>query len=259
MSNGPPVIFEYRCKICQMAKSHPDLYKELHYQVLEVGAPHTRAMNYINKQIESTSLPLQKLNNQNMNAHFSSHILVPDRVNSELQKLSPNAAAAMPLRDVSPEASHYVEDLVRRKVGNEVSDYLNIDHLRSQLMEKLDFIDDMVTKEIDGKKYVDLDLMSQYTTIIKEIRTCITDLNKIRQSKQLMQMLIKSLVEKTTFETVRKLSREYDQVKRDLLDAGVASDIVTRTDQQLRIRLAEIVSATARTAIEEVTRTYKLN
>lgn len=252
-----PVIFEQRCKICQMAKSHPELFKDLHFQVLEVQSSHSRAMNYINQRIDNEQLQLVKLNNQNMSVHFSSHIMLNDRVINEVNKqLAPNQQA---LKDVNPEVNGYVSDMVRRKVGNEVSDYLNLDHLRAQLMEKLEFLDEFVSTVDDkGDRKVDLDAMGHYTSVIKEIRACIVDLNKIRQSKQLMNMVIKSLVEKSSYDIVSQLSREYEQIKRDMLDAGVPIDVVTRVDHLLKMKLAEVVATTAKGAIEQVMRTYKL-
>lgn len=256
-TTAAPVVFERRCKICQLAQTAPDLFKDLHYQVLEVGSSLNRAMHNINNQIDQNGLQIQKFNNQNMSAHFGSHIMLPNKVTTEVNKLL--APGQIPLKEVNHDANTYVEDLVRRRVGNEVSDYLNLDHLRMQLMEKVDFLDSIVTKEgEDGKKYVDLEALSQYTSIIKEIRACIIDLNKIRQSKQLMNMVIKSLIEKSTFETVHKLSREYDQVKLDLRDAGVPEDIIIKVDMNLRFKLAEIVANVARSCIEEITRTYRL-
>lgn len=254
--NNAPVLFERRCKICTMAQANPDLFKDLHIQVLEVGSSLNRAMNYINSRIDTEQLQLTKLNNQNMSVHFASHITIPERVVSEIARATPAQPA---LKDVNPEIGSFVEDIVRRKVGNEVNDYLNLDSLRAQMMEKLQLLDDVVERETPtGEKTVDLDAMGYYTTLIKEIRSCIVDLNKIRQSKQLMTTIMKSLIEKSTFETVRQLSREYDQVKKDMLAAGVDQAIVTKTDQTLRIKLAEIVATTARAAIEDVTRTYKL-
>lgn len=257
MPSNMPVVFEQRCKICQMAKSNPELFKDLHYQVLEVQSSHNRAMHYINNRIDTENLGLVKLNNQNMSVHFSSHIMMPDRVAAEVSKQL--APGQMHMKDVSPDISGYVEDMVRRKVGNDVSDYLNLDHLRAQLMNKLDVIDDLVASVDDsGEKRVDLDAMSQYTSIVKEIRACIVDLNKIRQSKQLMNLVIKSLVEKNSFEIVSQLSREYDQIKKDMQEAGVDEAIIIRVDQSLRMKLAEVVATTARAAVEQVIRTYKL-
>lgn len=255
---GAPVIFERRCKICQMAQTHADLFKDLHFQVLEVGSSHNRAMHNINNQIDSNNYQLQKLNGQNMSVHFSSHIMLPNKVTTEVNKLL--SPGQVPLKEINHDANAYVEDLVRRRVGNEVSDYLNLDHLRMQLMEKIDFLDSIVTKEDEaGKKFVDLDALSQYTSIIREIRACIIDLNKIRQSKQLMNMVIKSLIEKNTFEIVHRLSREYDQVKADLVDAGVSGDVIAKVDLNLRMKLAEVVATVARASVEEITRTYRLS
>lgn len=257
MSNDAITTWEWRCKICQMAKTHPELFKDLHSQILEVGSSMNRAMNYINSRIDNEQIPIQKINNQNMGSHFSSHISIPERVNSELAKLSLPGTST--LSEAVPSIGHEVEDMVRRRVGNDVNDYLNLDQLRSQMMEKLEILDEVVTKEADGKKLVDLEAMSTYTTLIKEIRSTIVDLNKIRSSKQLMNMVIKSLIEKQTVQTVRDLSREYDQVKKDLLESGVENTIVVRIDQQMRLRLAEIVAATAREAFADVMRAYKLS
>jgi hypothetical protein len=238
-----------------MAKSHPELFRDLHAQILEVGLSMNRAMNYINARIDNEQVQLAKLNNQNMGAHFSSHITIPDRVNQELVKLPTGTQS---LTSISPTIGYEIQDMVRRRVGNDVNDYLNLDSLRSQMMEKLEFLDEVVAKEVDGKKLVDLEALSQYTSLIKEIRNCIVDLNKIRQSKQLMNMVIKSLIEKQTMQVVRELSREYDQIKQDLIASGVDSTIVVRIDQNLRLKLAEVVAITARSALEDVTRAYKL-
>lgn len=257
MSEKPQVVFEFRCKICKMANTHPELYKDLHSQILEVGSSMNRAMNYINARIDNEQIPLAKLNNQNMGVHFSSHITIPDRVNSELSKLT--VASNPTLTSVNPAIGYEIEDMVRRRVGNDVNDYLNLDQLRSQMMEKLEILDEVVTVEKDDKKLIDFDALTQYTSLIKEIRATIVDLNKIRSSKQLMNMVIKSLVEKQTFQVVRELSREYDQVKQDLLAAGVDQAVVVRVDQQMRVRLAEIVATTARSVIDDVSKAYKLS
>ncbi len=258
MSKQAPVIFEHRCKICNMSKSHPELYTDLHSQILEAGASNARAMNHINSRIENEQIPLPKLNNQNMSAHFNSHVAIPNRVNQELARYGSGSDTST-LVSVNPEVGREIEDMVRRKVGNEVNDYLNLESLRASLGEKLEFLDEVVTKEVDGKKLVDLEAMSQYTVLVREIRSCIVDLNKIRQGKQLMNMVIKALIEKQTFQVVRELSREYDQVKKDLLEAGVDNTIVIRMDQGMRLKLAEIVATTARQALSDVTRSYKLD
>ncbi len=257
MSKVGIVVFEHRCKICNISRSHPELYTDLHSQILEAGASNARAMNHINARIENEQIPLPKLNNQNMSAHFNSHIAIPNRVNQELARFGGNTGTSS-LVSVNPEVGHEIEDMVRRKVGNEVNDYLNLESLRASLGEKLEFLDEVVMKEVDGKKLVDLEAMSQYTVLVREIRSCITDLNKIRQGKQLMNMVIKALIEKQTFQVVRELSREYDQIKKDLLEAGVDNTIVVRMDQGMRLKLAEIVATTARQALEDVTRSYKL-
>ena len=119
-----PIIYEYRCKLCQMSRTHPDLFRDVHSQILESGLSMNRAMNYINARIDSEQIDCAKLNNQNMKAHFNAHVAIPDRVNQELARV-PGAPAAPTLSSVNPAIGHEIEDMVRRKVGNEVNDYLN--------------------------------------------------------------------------------------------------------------------------------------
>jgi hypothetical protein len=240
-----------------MAKSHADLYKELHFHVLEVGSSHNRAMNLVNSRIDTDGLDIVKLNNQNMSVHFSSHIMLTDKTPGQTGNyLAPGQSK---LSEINSEVSGYVEDIVRRKVGNEINDYLNLDYLRAQLMDKLEFLDQIVTKETeDGKKFVDIETLDRYVSVVKEIRACIIDLNKIRQSKQLMNVIIRSLIEKNTFAIVQQLSKEYDTTKAAMVAAGVPEDVATRLDLSQRIRLAEVVATTARAAVEEVTKAYKL-
>lgn len=252
-----PVVFEYRCKICNLAKTHADLFKDLHIQVLEVGSSLNRAMNYINNRIDSENLQIAKLNNQNMSVHFASHITLPERVASEVARSSPTQPSLM---DVNPEVGTFVQDIVRRKVGNEVNDYLNLDTLRAQLLEKLELLDGIVEKETSsGVKVVDMDAVGYYVTLAKEIRSCIVDLNKIRQSKQLMSTIIKSLIEKNTFQTVREITLELENMKSQMLKAGISEADATNIDQQFRIKLAQIVATTARAAVEDVSKMYKLS
>ena len=254
-----PVVWQPRCKICMMAKSDPELFKELHQQVLEVNVSMARAMAYINDRIDRESLATPKINNQNMSAHFNSHIAIPDRMLNEVAQITQRKDLAN-LKDVAPEVGSFVEDMVRRKVGNEVGDYLNLDRLRHMLMDKLEFLDDIVSKiKEGGEKSIDLEALSSYISVVKEIRGCIIDINKIRHSKQLVNLVVKSLIEKNTFEIVRQMAREYDQVKKDLADSGVDKAVIDRVHVQLGMRLAEVVATTARNSVIDVIKTYKLD
>lgn len=252
------ISWEYRCKICQLAKSHPELFKELHAQVLEVGNSQNRAMIYINDRIEKMSLPISKLNNQNMSAHFSNHINMPDRVNMEVAKSS-HTLPEITQVTAGNDAGRYVEDMVRRKVGNEVGDYLNLDELRVRLMEKMEVLDRVIEKNTDdGKVIVDFEALQLYTKLTSEIRGIIVDLNKIRQSRQLLNTIMKQLMERCTMDIMRQLMREYEQIKLDLIQSGVTEQVATKISQQLRTSAASIIAMTARAVLGDVMRTYKL-
>jgi hypothetical protein len=215
-------------------------------------------MNVMNDRIDKQVLNISKLNNQNMSVHFNSHISLAERMTTEAAKAVASGNPA--LKDINPEVGMFVEDMVRRKLGNDVNDYLNLDRIRSMLTEKLELLDGMVARtELNGDVKVDYDAMPHYVAIVREIRKCVTDVNKIRQSKQLVSLVIKSLVEKNTIDIVRQMAREHDQVMKDLLAAGVAESIVNDTKLKLGMRLAEVVAVTARNAVSDVMRSYRLD
>jgi hypothetical protein len=253
MDNG--VIYEYRCKICKLAEDDAELFKELHAYVLDAGMSHSRAMGIINGKIEKEYQYLSKLNAQNMSTHFSTHVSIVDRVNTELSKV-----AGTSLSTVSTNANMAVEDMIRRKVGNEVSDYLNLDHLRTQITDKLAMIDTAINTRYEASdgKSVDLEYISTYARLAGEIRGCINDLNKIRQSRQLMSTVIKSLLERYTFDVAKQITREYDSVQKDLIKLGLDEGDAVRVVQGLKVSAAQIVAQTARAAVEDVLKTYKL-
>lgn len=251
--------WEHRCKICQMSKSHPDLFRDLHSQVLELGSNLTRAMHYVNSRIEAENIAIAKLNNINMSLHFSSHITIPDKVNVGIEKAKEEIQARETKLAISNGATEDVEAMVRRKVGNEVNDYLNLDSLRSQLTEKMQLIDEVVSiRDDNGKLKIDLNAVDSYTKLAKEIRSIIVDLNGIRQSRQLLNVVIKSLIERHTMEIMRTLLREYDQTKEDMIDAGVDKAITIKVIQNLKLKAAEVIAVTARAAVEDTLRLYKL-
>ncbi len=254
---APTIIWQHRCKICKMSNQYPDLFRELHSQIFEVGVSQARAMKFINDRIDREKLPIEKLNSQNMSTHFNVHISLPERVDMEVSKINQQPP---PLHDVSPEVGYIVEDMVRRKVGNEVADYLNLDGLRSQLAEKLEMIDTIIEKTDEGgNKSIDQDAMDLFLRAASEIRATITDLNKIRQGRQLINMVIKSLIEKYTFTVVRQLIKKYDDLRNDMVSMGVDDNTAVKVNQQLRLDAAEIVAQTARSAVADVTKTYKLS
>jgi hypothetical protein len=241
-----------------MSLHNADLFKELHQLVLESNLSQTRAMMIINDHIEKRNLQIAKLNNQNMVTHFSNHISLSDRMANEVLKTT--ATKDQALVDVDPEVGEYVEDMVRRKLGNDVNDYLQLDRIRAMLMEKLEVLDGVVIEsELDGSTKVDYEAMPHYVTMIREIRKCIVDVNKIRQSKQLISLIIKSLVEKNTLDIVRQMAREHEQIMKDLLDDGVPDTVVQKTRMKLGMRLAEVVAVTARNAVTDIMRSYKLD
>lgn len=250
------LAFERRCKLCQLIHTNPELYKDIHSQILELGMSNTRGVHYINERIESEHLQLPLFNKNNFDAHFGSHITIEDKVNKELSKLNPSSITARP---VTPEVGQLVEDMVRRKVGNEVNDYLNMDQLRIQLQEKADLIDTIIEKKDEnGNQIIDKDAIETFTRIIDRIRNIIVDLNKIRQSRQIISNIMQSTVEKLSMKLMRQFMAEFDNIQQQIESLNVDPIRLNNIIQTSKVNIASILGTTAREVMSEIIMAYKL-
>lgn len=247
------VRFEYRCKICQLSVRLPSLYRRVHELVLRDKMSYTDAMAEVNSYIKQHNLGIKLLNMVNMSGHFSKHINISQRV--ALAVARSNQAPSPPpsaVRDVAP--------LAIKAAETDVDDFKNLDELRRRLTGVLEKLETQLENKDAATGAMKLDRwnVQLFVSIISEARACVNDLNKMRQSERLMNTVVQQLLERMTFAIIPQLLEEYKVVCDELRHAKVPDKTVDLIDERLRTKTAQIIAQTARAAVVEVQRQFKL-
>jgi hypothetical protein len=252
------VYYEYRCKICKLAKCAPKLYKHLHKLVLCDHVSLTVACADANTYLTQNNMGIKHINMVNMCTHFNKHINIKQRVSREIVKADKNQINATPIEsigavnDVSMMATTYSHDAT--------DDFRNLDDLRQRLMKVIITLEDQLDSVDPETKELKLDRWSVklYSELIAESRVCISDLNKMKQSERLMNAVIQQLLERMTFAIIPQLMEEYKIVVEELQHANVPENTIMMIDGHLRLKTAQIIAQTARAAVIEIQRQYKI-
>jgi hypothetical protein len=214
-----------------------------------------QAMNEVNTYIKQHGMQLQMLNTMNMSGHFNKHIQIEDPVVAAYDKFDQNVATP-PI----PAAVRALVPLVNNAHQSDVDDYRNMDAIRQKItaqLEKLEAQLDVVDPKTNQKK-LDKWALELYTKVVKETRACIVDLNDMRKSERLMNSVVQALLDRLTFAIIPQLLSEYTMVVEELDHAQVPKALVDRIDDRLRRKTAEIIANTARAAVTEVQRQFRL-
>lgn len=78
-------VYESRCKLCRMGKSHPELAEFAHELHFIDQAPYRDILAQVNRQIQIDNLPLEPLTLGNFTVHFRDHVPIDKVITHSLQ------------------------------------------------------------------------------------------------------------------------------------------------------------------------------
>jgi hypothetical protein len=249
--------WEFRCKICQLAIKYPTLYKMIHDMIIKDGKAYNAAMTEMNEYIGANKLGIPHFNMMNMLGHFNKHVDLKAKTAMALARSNMGAPPMVPA--AGRPLLQYVNDMVEQRAKSEVDDYENLDEIRRRVtavMNKL--MDELEEADKDGKTKLSKHGLQLYVSLVSETRACINDLNKMRQSEKLMNTVVTQLLEKMTFSIIPQLLEEYKAMEEELRHANVDPDVIVRINLGLRIKTAQIIATTAKAAVVEIQRQFKL-
>ena len=80
-----------QCKLCKLLQTHPELWTEVHEQVLVQGMSKSQVVRWLNSRIEILNVDLEDeeklptFSDQNFSKHFSQHITDFDKMSLNLK------------------------------------------------------------------------------------------------------------------------------------------------------------------------------
>jgi hypothetical protein len=221
--------------------------------VLKDRQSYGSALADINAYITQHGLDLKLLNMVNMSGHFGKHISMKQRVALVVTQAQP---APAPLN----QQVQAIAPMLAAAIGTEVDDFRNLEDIRRRITNQMLNLEGQL-QVIDPKtNQLRLDKMalSLFVTLTSETRACINDLNKMRQSERLMNTVVQQLLDRMTFAIIPQLLEEYSVIGEELRHHRVEPDVVRMIDERLRTKTAQIIATTARAAVTEVQRQFKL-
>lgn len=252
------IRYEFRCKVCQLSSKAPEIYKSLHELIFAHNMSWTSAMGEANLMIRQAGYHISPINIVNMSGHFNRHIKIESPVIAAIAHIG----GADGHNTSAPAAVAEVASIIEASPAamSDIDDYKNLDTLRQRIthqLEKLGQQLDVIDPKTNTKK-LDKWALDLYVKVSKEVRASINDLNDMRKSERLMNNVVQTLLDRLTFAIIPQLLSEYSTIVEELYHAKVPPEIVMRIDDRLRRKTAEIIATTARSAVTEVQRQFKL-
>jgi hypothetical protein len=230
----------------------------LHELVLRDKRSYQSAMNEANTYIKQHGLDIALFNMVNMSGHFGKHINIQQQV---ALAVSRTQMAPTPPPAGAIQAQQQVTAIALKSAENDLDDFKNLDDLRKRLtgiLYKLEGQLEAQDPKDNNKLKLDRWAVQLYTSLVSEARACISDLNKMRANERLINTVIQQFLDKMTFSIIPQLLEEYEVVIKELRHAGVPEKTVQLIDERLRLKTATIIANTARAAVVEVQRQFKL-
>jgi hypothetical protein len=251
------IKFQFRCKICIYLKTNPAIYDMIHNAVLRDHFSYSATIAYINKYLADNDIDLPPLNLVNFSTHFKMHVSPEtagiiaakgcDIVTTAIQKANPGnktlASVAQSIQDS----------------GSEQDDFKNMDDVRKKITQVMEVLHSQLEEvDVDGQLKLNRVSVELFIRLISEVRACIAELSKMRQSEKLMRMVVQTIIDKVQLSIAPQLIDEFAVIAEELKEIGLDSETITKIDNRLRSRTAHIIATTSRSAVHDVQRKFKL-
>lgn len=228
-----------KCKICKINQVKPALFEKIHELRFKDGYTLEELVKYIN-----TDLNTKKYNLMNFSSHFKSHIPIELKAKYEMQVQTKETALKAEERTVTDELRQKAEKLVAGKVDL----YKNLEEIYKTLEIRFRVFDEMQGKIMHGFN------IDGYTAITKELRACLVELNKMKQSQALIKIAIDSVMKNYTIGALQGIHKELELLRNTLKyyikDNAVVSTMLDNIKENVGTHFSESSKSALKTVKE---------
>lgn len=239
MKNNLAYRISKRCKICKINQLKSDLFEKIHELRFKNGYTLEELVKYIN-----TDLNTKKYNLMNLSSHFKSHIPIELKAKYEMQVQTKETALKAEERDVSDKLRQQAEKLVAGKIDL----YKNLEEIYKTLEVRFRVFDGMQGKIMHGLN------IDGYTSITKELRSCLVELNKMKTSEQLIKIAINSVMKTYTIGALQGMHKELELLRNTLKfyikDQSVVSTMLDNIKENVGTHFSESSKSALQTVKE---------
>lgn len=242
-------MFEFRlagkCKICKIHNINETLFSVIHDLRFKENLSLEKIQDYVNTQGD------YQVNLVNLSTHFNKHIPVELKAKYHMQ------VQKQEVRKVSEEnaVSTAVKEKVDEVVDSKIDLYTELEKMYVTLKQRFDTFDKF-NYIVDGQVGPILSPLSLdgYQMFTKELRSCIVELTKMKQSEQLIKFLIETVMKNYTLGTLQGIYKELEELRNTLRfyvkDQHTVTNIIDMTKESINGHFSESSKSALQTVKE---------
>jgi len=255
MSNSVPMLrLVSQCKVCRIAKKLHDetLFKQIHELRFLKNYTLGELVTYI--QPKMVKYPEETIPNiMNLSKHFNKHCS-PDLIATyKVQNRRRTTTLASADRTLSTDIKSTVSKIENDINEKKVEIYAGLEALYQTLQNRFNDYDTRNNSQMtDVNAYV-------YAGVVKELRGCLKELNQIKQSEQVLRLVINTAFSNYTLETLQGVLAELQQMKQVLKfyikDITVLDNLISGAEANIGNRFTE----TSKSVLTTIKEQFRIN
>jgi hypothetical protein len=232
-----------KCKICKINKIDNPLFEKIHELRFKDNLTLEQLQDYVNLHLQNNPVNLM-----NLSTHFTKHIPV-DLKAQYAMKVKEHIPLKIKEEKLVPES---LKNKANKMVKDKVDLYRGLEDLYVTLKERFEAFDKInFVVEGNERKLMPLSL-DGYSMFTKELRSCLSELNKMKQSEQLLKFLVETVMKEYTMGTLQGIHKELEELKNVLRFYIKDPNVVANTLDSIKENIGGHLSLSSKAALNAV-------
>ena len=250
-----------QCKLCQLLQSNPDLWTEVHEQVLVQGMTKSKVVRWLNSRVEILNVDLEdheklpKFSDQNFSRHFSQHITDIDIMSLKFKGVASGPGADAFSDEAFETAAEFIQDY-----QEDITEYTYLSKMIDALDSRMDAYHKFMKKQ-DHKfpdKKPNLIEMKDVMDMSKTLMDMKIKLSNLRNSSKVAGIAVESAVSHTVDVFLRKLLDVTEESQAFMIGELPGSSIPVDAIKMIRDRIRESMVENATAIVDQVRKEYNI-
>ena len=243
--------FDKKCKLCKIGFAEPKLLDKIHKLRFKKDLGLNDLVEHV-KEIITTSendqiRQLEKISYPAVQNHFSKHtsrILNAKYKTQNIMNVAQNAKQELESKNIPIEVKVGIQKLEKERINltNDLSD------LYETIKDRFEQFDEEQGKRIDLGLPGEKGNLDGYSVLSKELRACLSELNKIKQAERLTKNIIQFALRHYTKVVIEESIKEVELLRKMLIpyikDQERLSNIVDTIQQNIGTSIAKAANDT---------------
>ena len=260
-------VMHKNCKICNLIKEYPQLWKDIHKMVLEDGLARAKVCRWLNSKVEIINVDrtsdekLAPFSGENFRRHFKLHIPTYERVKAELRDKALGKERESDTTDF-PATSMAVYDTFVEECAHEQSDYSSITKMIANLEMHMNLYNTYLTEKSAmqkgqlGKRPIALSELNEFKSLVESLTDLKLKVAKIRNSTAVSGAAVRRAVSISVELFLNHLVTSLAEAEQSLIEVIPDSSLPHEVIDKAMNRIATSVKTSLPEILEKIFTEY---